>query len=215
MNSEKFMVNMTADSIKLNQIEVCSQKVNSFYGVEYSYPVTYAYSAFDVLKHGLLPWAKTGLRDTIILRNHGISNEQITHEMAHFALRKLTARNNLPIWFDEGMACYLSNMNFNSDRQKLKMALHSTGLPNICNWKGKPGKLQWLYQMYICKNLELIYGQSYFMIIYLLDQYSKTKLLEFISILAGSDFDDAFCRIFGVSVETFYRNFLSSLDYTA
>ena len=185
--------------------------VNDFYQVNFSYPVTLAKNTWEITKTGLLPWANSGIRKNIILKIPGITQDQITHEMSHFALRKITKGKLLPIWFDEGLACYVSNMDFGGNFQHLKSAGFNRGMPYIIEWKGLSGKFFWLYEMYVNKNMALIYGQSLHMMIYLLQKFTHTKLLQFINTLQDSEFDDSFSRIFGTTIENFYIDFLRTL----
>jgi len=195
----------------LEDIEKSKSIVNNFYKVNYSYPISIAKSTIDIVMSGLLPWAKSGIRKTIVIRIPGITQNQITHEMSHFALRSITGNKGIPLWFDEGLACYISNMDFIGDKQNLKMALQTTISPNIVPWKGVPGKFHWLYQMYIRKNTNLIYGESFYMIEYLLGVFNHQMVLNFIISLGNSDFEHSFNKSFGISQTTFYRNFLNSL----
>lgn len=193
-------------------IEISASIVNDFYKVNFDYPVSTARNSFQIVMSGLLPWAKSGIRKKIILRMPGIPQDQITHEMAHFALRKITANKAIPIWFDEGLACYISNMNFIGNKQKLKQAMASTKVPDVFVWSGLPGKLRWLHQMYIRKNTDLIYGLSYYMVVYLLQIYPHQIILQFISSLGNTIFSEAFVKSFGISEHNFYAEFLTSLD---
>lgn len=185
--------------------------VNEFYQVSFDYPVIIAENTIDILKSGLLPWAKSGLRKNIVIRIPGISQNQVTHEMSHFALRKITHYHPLPLWFDEGLACYISNMNFIGDKQKLATALISNPEPGLMHWVGFTGKLHWLHQMYVRKNTALIYGLSYYFIEYLYNHFKKEDILNFIQNLADANFSDSFKKFFHQTETDLFKDFTKTL----
>lgn len=202
-NPVKFQISQT--------IEKSKSIVNNFYEIQDVYPISFAKNRLEILMYGLLPWANSGIRKTIIINCNSITQDQITHEMAHFTLRKLSLGKSIPIWFDEGLACYISEMNFIGSEQQLRNAIQIKTVPDIMLWKGNEGKLMWLFQMYVNKNFTLIYGISYYMIIFLIKEFNKKKILEFISSLKSLNFEEAFVQSFGFSTQYFYHKFLKSI----
>ena len=196
----------------LEDIKAATGMVNDFYQVAHTYPVSIMRNSTDNIKAGLLPWAKSGIRKSIFIKVPGITINQIAHEMSHYSLRILTGNKPLPLWFDEGLACYVSSMDFIGGAQNLKTAYQRNTLPNIISWKGLHGKFTWLYHMYLKKNTPLIYGQSFYMIEYLIDTYQHQHLLNFVKHADAMEFDDSFKRSFGISQDIFYRNFLNTLQ---
>ena len=202
------MVDNDLRMVQISQsIEKSKSIVNNFYEITDDYPISFAKNRLQILMLGLLPWANSGIRKTIIINCNNITQDQITHEMAHFALRKLSLGKSIPIWFDEGLACYISEMNFIGSEQHLRNAIKIKTVPDIILWKGNKGKVRWLFQMYINKNFALIYGISYYMILFLLTEFNKKIILEFVCSLKSLNFEEAFGQSFGLSTATFYHNF--------
>ncbi len=180
--------------------------VNRFFGSSVSFPLSVGTNSGDMLRMGLLPWARSGLRETIIVRYPGISTGEIAHEMSHFSLRRVCAGQPVPLWFDEGLACYLGDASPAGSEAEVKRLLHGRRAPPITRWSGTRGKIAWLLQMYGRGNTRLIYGLSLYMVRRLVARNGEDALGAFVTMLGDAEFDAAFSSVYGVRVWDFYTD---------
>lgn len=183
---------------------IAEEKVQAFYGTSLSIPVRVALDAFEIARCGLLPWARSGVRKEIIVRYPQITSAQIAHEMSHYCLRHVSGGKPIPLWFDEGLACYLGDADFGSSEPELKRAFRESGVPDITRWAGTPGKFAWLFQMYVKRRTREIYGLSRYMVERLVATRGLAALQDFVAALGASDFDPAFARAYGRAVRNYF-----------
>lgn len=182
---------------------IAEAKVQAFYGTRLSIPVRVALDAFEIARCGLLPWARSGVRKEIIVRYPQITSAQIAHEMSHYCLRHVSHGRPIPLWFDEGLACYLGDADFGSSEPELKSAFRLSGVPDITRWAGTPGKFAWLFQMYVQRRTREIYGLSRYMVDRLVATRGLAALQDFVAALGASDFDPAFATAYGRSASDY------------
>jgi len=182
------------------------EKVRNFFGIQLSYPIAVALNSGEMLAKGLLPWAKSGLRGKIIVRYPQITSEQIAHEMSHFSLRALSKNKPIPIWFDEGLACYLGEASMCGGEAELKEMLMRSSIPDITGWVGTKGKCAWLFRMYVKGETRVIYGLSLYMVKGLVEKHGIAKLQSLVGRLNSSDFNAAFLTTYGMPVKDYYAS---------
>jgi hypothetical protein len=180
------------------------ERIRNFYGLKISYPISVALNSFEVAKFGLLPWAQSGVRATIVVRYPQITAGQIAHEMSHYSLRHIGGTKVIPLWFDEGLACYLGDATLGSSELEAKEALRNSGVPDITGWAGTRGRLAWLFQMYARRRTRAIYGLSLYMVKGLAEMHGLGSLQGLVGLLSTMDFNAAFVRTYGISVSDYY-----------
>lgn len=179
------------------------RKVTAFYGLDRSIPVSVALDAFEIARFGLLPWARSGLRKTVIVRHRQVTSAQIAHEMSHYCLRHVSGGRAIPLWFDEGLACYVGGTDLGGGTAELKRALRNREVPDITRWTGLRGKLAWLYRMYVKRQTHTIYGLSQYLVERLVEKHGLPKLRSLVAMLGETEFDVAFAKSYGRSARDF------------
>lgn len=179
-------------------------KVTAFYGLKLSIPLSVALDAFGIARFGLLPWARSGLRGTVIVRAGQVTSAQIAHEMSHYCLRHVAGGRAIPLWFDEGLACYVGGTDFGGGEADLRRAVRNHELPDITRWRGLRGKFAWLYRMYGKGQTRSIYGLSLYMVERLVDTYGLARLKSLVAMLGSAEFDTAFAKTYGFSAGDYY-----------
>ncbi len=126
-----------------------------------------------------------------------VLRERLFHEYVHVVVRHI-AGNNVPWWFNEGLAETLSTQVSPIEKQILKEAYANRQLYGFDTITPQD-----LLSAFSPEDLELAYAQSHVAVIYLQQRYGTRRLTRMLqSLKAGFEGEDALRDAFGVSYFT-------------
>jgi hypothetical protein len=120
----------------------------------------------------------------------------MTHELTHNVIFQETFNpyNDLPVWLNEGLAMYSEGTLDSQFSDALKNAVNTNSLISVRTISSP-------FSAYADKaNLSYAEGDS--LVTYLITQYGSDKMLELLNTFKqGSDYDDAFNKVYGFNMD--------------
>ena len=121
----------------------------------------------------------------------------MAHELAHMVVHHAVfgPYGDIPVWLDEGLAVYTEGEQLRSDfRSHLDEAISEDELISVrslaSSFPTDPDEAR------------LSYAESYSLVVFLLDNYGRDKMLEILDVFKqGSGYDDALIQVYGFDMD--------------
>jgi hypothetical protein len=133
-------------------------------------------------------------------------DKTIAHELSHLVVGKAVESplsSPLPRWLDEGLAMYAEGELPAKNALALEEALREGKLISVRSLSGYVGEPE---------KVDLFYAEAYSLVEFLLKEYGKEKMREFLAEFAkGSPQEEALSKIYGLTIDELdakWRNYL-------
>ncbi len=135
--------------------------------------------------------------DTIVVLGSASNVEKIiAHELSHLVVGKAVENplaSPLPRWLDEGLAMYAEGELPPSNALALEQAIREDKLISVRSLSGYVGEPE---------KVDLFYAEAYSIVEFLLKQYGKEKMREFLNQFAsGATQEEALKKVYGLSID--------------
>ncbi|TMC60605.1 MAG: hypothetical protein E6J26_01485 [Chloroflexi bacterium] len=130
------------------------------------------------------------------------------HELSHLVVHLATTNPliggvNIPAWLDEGLSMYNQQTVESGYTNALNRALQSDSLISVRSLTAVPGQPD---------QVILFYGESYSLVKYLTETYSKEKMVQLLGVFKrGALVDDALKEVYGFGVQELDNRWRASL----
>ncbi|RKY03403.1 hypothetical protein DRP77_06170, partial [Candidatus Poribacteria bacterium] len=152
--------------------------------------------------------AVTSTRGTLYIAAQYYNRRVVTHELSHIFLRKKVREKRVPVWFNEGLAEYLSTRNPTSP-QLMGFVRRKLSRRRLYSWR----ELE--RQGIMLRDPEVTYLEALSAVVFLSARFGEDKIKKLLELYGGrgysKPFEGAVQEVFGVSVaqlEAEWRDFL-------
>ncbi len=185
------------------------ERIQRDIGIEFQGPINvYVYSSSGDMKsvipsrsqvfdEATLTLGMVLSEDTIVILGTASDvEENIAHELSHLVVGKAVENplaSPLPRWLDEGLAMYAQGELPPRNALALKEALEGDKLISVRSLSGYVGEPE---------KVDLFYAEAYSLVEFLLKEYGKEKMREFLTEFArGSVQEEALKKVYGLSID--------------
>jgi len=211
----------TEDSARnlLEAAQKALERLKEDVGIEFQGPVNiYVYASRGDMREAIPPRSQTfdeatvtlGMvlsEDTVVVLGTDPNlDKTIAHELSHLAVGKAfesPLSSPLPRWLDEGLAMYAEGELPPRNALALEEAIREGKLISVRSLSGYVGEPE---------KVDLFYAEAYSLVEFLLKEYGKEKMLEFLSEFAnGSTQEEALEKVYGLTLDELdakWRNYL-------
>ena len=127
----------------------------------------------------------TQRRGTMFIASQYYNIQTIAHELSHLFLRKKLRERKVPIWFNEGLAEYLSTPNVNSDYVKNFIFEKLQNSDRLYTWREMERNI-------MLRNSSLTYTEVLSIILFLNQRYGEDKLGDLLNLYSERDYHRSF-----------------------
>jgi hypothetical protein len=143
----------------------------------------------------------------LLLGTHDEVMETIPHELTHMVVEQATWNpyGGIPTWLNEGLASYaeLNGEPPPGRQEDLEQAIKDDRLLSIRSLSAEPGDPD---------QVNLFYAESFSLVKFLLDQYGKDKMSQFLATFKeGSLPEDALKKVYGFGIDELEAKWRESL----
>jgi hypothetical protein len=114
----------------------------------------------------------------------------IAHELSHLFLRRKLHERKVPIWFNEGLAEYLSTPAVNSDYVQDFILKKLRDADKLYTWREMERNI-------MLRDASLTYTEALSIILFLNHQYGEDKLKELLNLYSDRDYRSSFIAAMG------------------
>lgn len=185
------------------------ERIQGDIGIEFQGPINiYVYSSSGDMKSAIpsrsrvfdeatLTLGMVLSEDTIVILGTASDvEENIAHELSHLVVGKAVENplaSPLPRWLDEGLAMYAQGELPPRNALALKEALEEDELISVRSLSGYVGEPE---------KVDLFYAEAYSLVEFLLKEYGKEKMREFLAEFAsGNTQEEALKKVYGLSID--------------
>ena len=147
----------------------------------------------------------TQRRGTLFVASQYYNIQTVAHELSHIFLRKKLHERKVPIWFNEGLAEYLSTPQVNSDYFRNFIFKKLLNADRLYTWREMGRNI-------MLRNASLTYAEALGIILFLNQLYGEDKLKELLNLYSERDYHRSFIaamnEIYGKSQRDLEREWL-------
>jgi len=147
----------------------------------------------------------TQRRGTMFIASQYYNLQTVAHELSHLFLRKKLRERKVPIWFNEGLAEYLSTPNVNSDYVQNFIFKKLQNADKLYTWRD-------LERNIMLRDASLTYTEVLSIILFLNHQYGEDKLKELLDLYSDRNYHQSFIgamsQVYGKSLKDLEQEWL-------
>jgi len=127
----------------------------------------------------------TSKRGTFFIASQHYNLHIIAHELSHVFLRKKVRERKVPIWFNEGLAEYLSTPKADSEYVRNFVFKKVGSFDELFTWREMERNI-------MLKDSRKTYSEALSIILFLNEKYGREKLKEVLNLYADSNYHQSF-----------------------
>ncbi len=144
-------------------------------------------------------------RTLLLLGSHRDARQTVAHELSHIVVGLATDNPyaGLPRWLNEGLAMYAEGKLPDANQRALDAGVHDDSLLSVRSMSSYSGQ---------ASQVDLFYGEVYSVVDYMLKEYGRDKMSEFLRVFAqGTRQEDALQQVYGFGLDELDNRWRASL----
>jgi len=148
-------------------------------------------------------------RGTLFIASKHYNPHIVAHELSHIFLRKKVRERKVPIWFNEGLAEYLSTPKADSEHVRNFIFNRVASFGNLFTWHEMERNI-------MLRDSRKTYAEALSIILFLNGRYGKEKLKEVLNLYADRNYHQSFVaamnQVYGKSTGDLEREWLDFIE---